>query len=415
MLTRSWFRKRSKIRPCWSGSRLVIPSAKETSDPAALPRPGPVRDRVLAGEVVEVPDDQEVGGVAGLGDDGQFGVGPLPLDRGRLPEAPAQPLLDPLPEVGVGRHPLGDVEGRQEGLAESDLDVAAVGDVEGAGEGVGQFPEEPLHLLRGLDVEILGAEAPALGIVVEGAGLETEEHVVGLGVALLDVMEVVGRREAEAELLPEPDQCLVDRLLLLDSVPLDLQEVVLGAEDVTVGRDRLPGSLGVQAGDLGGHLTGQAAAQGDEAPGMAGEHLLVDPGLVIEALQVADRAELHQVQVALAVPGQDGQVVRVAVGPALPLVAAPGSDVELAADDRPDAGVEALLVELHRAVHDPVVGESHRGHPQLGRLADQPVDPARAIEEGVLGVVVEVDEAFRGVGHCFEGRGWRAPRLESLR
>ena len=105
--------------------------------------------------------------------------------------------------------------------------------------------------------------------------------------------------------------------------------------------------------------------------------------------------------------------MRVAVGPSLPLMAAPGRHVELAADDRLDPGFDALLIEVDGAVHDPVVGERDRRHPQLGGLADQPVDPARAVEEGVLGVVVEVDEAVRGVGHSLD-RGWRAPRVESL-
>ena len=41
MDTRSMFRNRSKISPCCSGSRLVIPRQYETRLPAALPRPGP--------------------------------------------------------------------------------------------------------------------------------------------------------------------------------------------------------------------------------------------------------------------------------------------------------------------------------------------------------------------------------------
>ena len=253
---------------------------------AAPSRPG--RDAVPAGEVVEVPNDQEVGRVAGLGDYRQLLVGPLPLGAVRLAVAPLEPFGDPLPEVGVGCHPLRHVEGWQESLAKCDLDVAAVGDVEGAGERVGQLSEETGHLRRGLDVKVLRAEAPALGIVIEGTGLEAEKDVVGLGVALVDVVEVVGGGEPEPELLAEPDEGLIDRLLLLDPVPLDLEEVVIGTEDVAVGGHRLPGSLGVQGGDLGGDLAGQAAAQRDQALGMPSEHLLVHPGLVVEALEVPD-------------------------------------------------------------------------------------------------------------------------------
>ncbi len=41
--TRSGFKKRSKMSPYRSGSRSVIRSAYETTDPAADPRPGPTR------------------------------------------------------------------------------------------------------------------------------------------------------------------------------------------------------------------------------------------------------------------------------------------------------------------------------------------------------------------------------------
>ena len=40
---RSGFRKRSNNKPCFIGSSAVIPSAYETKEPAAEPRPGPTR------------------------------------------------------------------------------------------------------------------------------------------------------------------------------------------------------------------------------------------------------------------------------------------------------------------------------------------------------------------------------------
>ena len=79
------------------------------------------------------------------------------------------------------------------------------------------------------------------------------------------------RGEPEPELPGEPDQGLVDGLLLLDPVALHLEEIVVGAEDVAVGRDRLPRSFRVQGGDLGGDLvTALVTRLGFVAVGHAG-------------------------------------------------------------------------------------------------------------------------------------------------
>ena len=90
-----------------------------------------------------------------------------------------------------------------------------------------------------------------------------------------------------------------------------------------------------------------------------------------------------------------------------------GGDVDLAADDRLDPGFLAGLVEVDRAVHDAVVGDGQGGHLELGRSLHERVDAARPIEQRELGVVVQVDEGFRGVRHPF-GWVWRTPGIVYL-
>ena len=51
----------------------------------------------------------------------------------------------------------------------------------------------------------------------------------------------------------------------------------------------------------------------------------------------------------------------------------------------------AGLVVLDRAVHHAVVGEAERRLPERRRALGERVDPARAVEQRVLGVDVEVD------------------------
>jgi hypothetical protein len=49
-------------------------------------------------------------------------------------------------------------------------------------------------------------------------------------------------------------------------------------------------------------------------------------------------------------------------------------------------------VECNRRKHVAVLGHGHRRHPELLRLIEQLLDSACAVEQGVLGVEVEVDE-----------------------
>ena len=80
---------------------------------------------------------------------------------------------------------------------------------------------------------------------------------------------------------------------------------------------------------------------------------------------------------------------RVALGPPA------GRDVQLDPDDRLDARRPALQVELHRAVHHAVVREGDGRHLHLHGITDHVLDLGRAVEQGELGVVVQVDERGR--------------------
>ncbi len=76
-------------------------------------------------------------------------------------------------------------------------------------------------------------------------------------------------------------------------------------------------------------------------------------------------------------------------------------DVDLAADDRVDALGFGRVVELHRAEEVAVVGHGDGGHLLLDHEVHQLGDFAGAVEQGVVGVAVQVDEG--GVGHFFLG------------
>ena len=68
------------------------------------------------------------------------------------------------------------------------------------------------------------------------------------------------------------------------------------------------------------------------------------------------------------------------------------ADVDLAADERLDPLLPGVLVELDGARERPVVGERDGGHLEFGSTRGQVRNPAGAVQDGELGVDVEVDE-----------------------
>ena len=63
-------------------------------------------------------------------------------------------------------------------------------------------------------------------------------------------------------------------------------------------------------------------------------------------------------------------------------------DIELAAEDRLDADLARLLVELDRTGERAVIGERNRRHLELGRPGGEPGYATRPVEDRVLGVDV---------------------------
>ncbi len=124
---------------------------------------------------------------------------------------------------------------------------------------------------------------------------------------------------------------------------------------------------------------------------MLGQQLPVDPRLVVVALEVAQRGQAYEVGVALIGLSQKSQVCV-----ALLLRLAIVGDVDLAADD----GLHAVLARLPRELDRPgeraVVGERHGRHLESRRLGRQLRDPARPVENRILGVDMQMDE---GGGH----------------
>ena len=82
---------------------------------------------------------------------------------------------------------------------------------------------------------------------------------------------------------------VVDASLLGDPVILELEEEAVRSEEARQPSGPLAGRRVVLLHEEGRHLSLQAGAQPDQPGGVLGQRLMVDPRLVVEPLQVADR------------------------------------------------------------------------------------------------------------------------------
>ena len=205
------------------------------------------------------------------------------------------------------------------------------------------------------------------------------------------------------------------RGLDVEAVVHQLEEVVVAPEDVLVVGGDLAGGVVVAVAQVDLHLAGRAAGGADQALAVLGEQLAVGTRLLEEAVAPGADGEPEQVvhalgalreqrHVGVGAAGRD--VVGAAVVEVDALALEPGDvrgEVGLDADDRLDAVGRGLLVELVGPEHVAVVGHGDGGHPQLGRAGSERLQSRRAVEHGVLGVHVEVDEGV--LGTCRHRRG----------
>ena len=229
------------------------------------------RDAVVLRPHDEVRDHQEVGREPHLADDVDLVLGlPAPL----LVVAVRIAAVHALPHLGAEQLVLGleAVRDREPGHQVEEFEHAGgvdpVGDQELAVTAA-LLPQvaavQAVHLGRGLDV-VAGAVEPEPVRVGQGlAGLDAQQHVLGLGVRLAGVVRVVGDDRRDAELPADLDQAVADPPLDVQAVVHQLQEVVLLAEDVLPLGGGLEGLVELAEPQPGLQLTGRAAGGGHQA------------------------------------------------------------------------------------------------------------------------------------------------------
>ncbi len=199
-------------------------------------------------------------------------------------------------------------------------------------------------------------------------------------------------------------------MLVFQAVILQLDVVMLLAQQVPIAPSHLLGLLVIVAQQELLHLAGKAGRQHDDALLVLPQQLEVDAGLSVESLQPGLLGEVAHVHIALVVFRQHHQMEAVPVGLGKGMIQmAPGGHIEFAADDAVQLhGMFLVMGEglagggqgIH-AAHGAVVRQGNCGHAKLHRLLDDGGDRLRAIQKAVVGVDVQMHEG-RG---CHEGRG----------
>src|SRR3990167_3688653 len=104
------------------------------------------------------------------------------------------------------------------------------------------------------------------------------------------------------------------------------------------------------------------------------------------------RGELDEVLVAGIIFGQQGEVIALIIDAGFFLKAGAISDIDFAADDRLEAVLDALVVELDRAVHRTMISERDGRHAMLLRQLHHVVHFGQSVQKTVMRVRMKMDE-----------------------
>ena len=224
------------------------------------------------------------------------------------------------------------------------------------------------------------------------ARLDGEQNILVFVIVWFDVVDIVGGDVFGAVARTQFHQFAIQFEDFGDVVLLQFEEEAVGAEDIVIPVDAADGLFGffLEDGlrDLGGHAT----RGGDQPVRVRGQEVMVNARMVVHALQLRGGGDLEQVAVARLVFRKQEQVRGFLVELRVAVFHAARRHVGFQPDDGFDpvgfGGVEEFDHPKHRAV----VGDGDRGHAHLFDALRQLLDVREAVEQGVVGVDVEVGE-----------------------
>jgi hypothetical protein len=246
------------------------------------------------------------------------------------------------------------------------------------------------------------------GEVVAQAG----QHILQTRVTGLGIVHVVGRHDRQAQTPGQRHQVIAETVARgRQEQVLQLDEEAVRPEEAAVEVGGLDGGFVLAGSQQLRDLPALAAGEGDQMRSMLLQPCLRQPGVVAihpgilggegaGALGLAQPRRGHQpaqIAVARVVFSQQHQVRR-----ARQVRPDAGLEGKLHADDRPHARLPRRLSEAHRAIQSVVVGQRQRPHPGGGGAADQLLHRRCAIEQGEVGVHMQMCERHGRGRHARE-------------
>src|SRR5437588_10279624 len=328
---------------------------------------------ILCARVVnEIPDDQEVALVAHLLDHFDLGgesalvlgqriaqktVLRLALD---LRNAGGESLARNRFKIARGGMPFRNFELRERIGNTLDFDVAARSDVHSAAQAFGKLAENLRHLHSAFEVKLVGSEFHAIRVAHGLAGLDAEQHVLGVSVFVMKVMTIVGGDERNSALFRKTDQFAVDIFFDRQPLILNFEEEIAFAENIAQAVSILARLLVFLVDDCFRHWAAKAGRERDQAFAVLGKQIVINARAIVEALEETGGDQFDQIVITLERLAEEHEMIRathsgfgvaaiLAVAPicffAAVMTAALG-DVEFASDDGLDVALARLLVAV---------------------------------------------------------------------
>ncbi len=193
---------------------------------------------------------------------------------------------------------------------EIEIEVAAFGNFNGILQSLRHVGEKLGHLFRRLDIELVVVETHALMVVHRLAGLDTQQHFVGVGRLPGEIMAIIGRNQRQASLIGDAHQPVIGNLLFRDEVFLQLQVKTV----ITKNRRHLPGAVQGIVIFIGHQqrrqLAAQAGRKGDQTFIVLLQLVPVDARPVIKPLAIGAGDQVAEVAVTGLVHAEEEQVMR---------------------------------------------------------------------------------------------------------
>ena len=223
-----------------------------------------------------------------------------------------------------------------------------------------------------------------------------------LGKFGLGLTEAEFARQRDAGVVGETVNLRQHGPVLIQAVILQFQKKITLSEHVGIGIGH-PARFLVAVRHQGFvDIAAQAGRERDQPLGVLRQQILVDAGLVVEAIQKTGGNQPDQVPVTLLVFAEENQVI-VAVRFAADLVALL-RNIDFAADHRMHAVLFPGVVKLHRAEQIAMVGHGDGGEILLLGEAHQLGDFAGSVQQRIVRVAMQMYEGLRGCHDSLRGR-----------